>query len=565
MNIEKLNWSTPTAHEGRWFRTAPMPDDFWIDWKDDRNFLTKRGVVPYEDDGVWKVAIWTDEIRLPWEPFYSEKTNLPPLPTIETKLNDISLLEPQIPHVQHLARTLSIYDCEIDPSMTGGGKTVCSLFTAHNLGLTPVVLCPKAVIGSWKKWMLLVGIDGIVINYDQVKHNNFPCCKRTKKKRPAYMQFEWCIKKPEEHLIIFDEGHVLSGEETLNSCMASSLKRAGIKSLILSATLAEKVPNLKAVGYLMGLHNWNNWNEFCRRHGYAKQEQKVRKKMKAKHGGWFWKEFVAKTSWRYAFGDEMENETMEKLRVSIYPRMGSRLTMDKMGAYMPEVTIEPMKVDVKGVASVYAKMNEALSKLDSSKKRDQMKATKKIQDAIDKGLDPKGLGVNKMTLQLRAMQEIELLKVPVVLDMANKELQDGNSVIIICKQRATIDALNKELGGLMIHGDIQDRQKVCDQFQHDEETVICLQSASGGTGISLHDEKEGTNPRVVFIFPEFNARTVLQALGRGPRVGGRNPVRQYIVYDKSCPEEVKACKAIEKKIANMNAFNGATEADLKIL
>ena len=79
------------------------------------------------------------------------------------------LLVYQKPHVEKLMKALHKYNVEIDASDTGTGKTYCALYCAKLLGFKPLIICPKAVLTSWRRVARALDIEiEFITNYDQI-------------------------------------------------------------------------------------------------------------------------------------------------------------------------------------------------------------------------------------------------------------------------------------------------------------------------------------------------------------------------------------------------------------
>jgi hypothetical protein len=423
----------------------------------------------------------------------------------------------------------------LDTSDTGVGKTICALVAAWNLGLTPIVICPKSVIGSWQKWAKRTGILIHVTNYEQVVRDNFPFCRRTDTTRPSYMKFEWQLRQPEKCLVILDEAHRTKGMETLQGAILSSCKRAGVKALALSATLAETPLDLKNAAYCLGLHHWSNWSDWLHSTGCRTIKQKVQKKMFNRQTRQHWISKFTIDKWVFNGG----TKALDKLHKQIFPAMGSRLTLKDMEGYFPANHIIPRSANIDAkIGKIHKAMKKELAEL----------AAKERRDGKEEG--------SRLTILIRAQQKVELLKVPVAIEMARDFEADGNSVIFACQFTETIKAFKKALGGAEISGQINDKEAEIEKFHSGAEHFISVQSQSGGAGISLHDDEEGMRPRVSIILPIFDARQFKQLLGRAHRAEGKSTVRQYILLDENSDIDQKICKAIERKADNMAAFNG---------
>ena len=56
-------------------------------------------------------------------------------------------------HINKLCFAINRFNVGVDASDMGTGKTIMALLTAKELGLYPVVVCPKSVISTWKRWI----------------------------------------------------------------------------------------------------------------------------------------------------------------------------------------------------------------------------------------------------------------------------------------------------------------------------------------------------------------------------------------------------------------------------
>lgn len=159
----------------------------------------------------------------------------------------IKPLEYQIPAIEKHVHALKRYGSTLDASDTGTGKTYVSLFVAKALGYKPTVICPKAVIESWKSAAVGVGHALMEIkNYEKaIRHPMAP---------------------PE--MLIFDEVHRCSGLDTKNSKLLMRAKQHRIPTLMLSATPAESPLKMKAIGYSLDLfHDPRRFWPWMLKHG----------------------------------------------------------------------------------------------------------------------------------------------------------------------------------------------------------------------------------------------------------------------------------------------------------
>jgi SNF2 family DNA or RNA helicase len=244
---------------------------------------------------------------------------------------------------------------------------------------------------------------------------------------------------------------------------------------------------------------------------------------------------------------EFTKDSLVKLNTQIFPSKGHRISIKDLGDLFPETRILPETFTVseatqKTVNELYGIINNALSSL-------------KEKEVTDKG--------HHLTDLLRARQEIELLKIPVFVELAEDSLAENNSVVIIVNFTETLDVLSKRLNTkCVVHGSqtAQERENNIADFQSDKERIIILNIRSGGVGVSLHD-LNGNHSRVSLISPSWSAQDVVQAVGRVWRAGGKSHSIQKIVYCANTVEE-EICDTMKYKIDNINTINESAVSEV---
>lgn len=419
----------------------------------------------------------------------------------------ISLLPYQVPHAVVIETALRKHRVSIDVSQTGTGKTYVAAHIAANLGQPVVVICPKAVIPVWKRVLAAAGVTPLaVLNYELLVRGSSPVCeKKTKAK------FVWKI--PEDTLIIWDEAHRCQGN---NSLSAKAMRDAKMfNNLLLSATLAESPIQMRAMGYLTGLHNWDGWWWWARKTGCSKNPW----------GGLVFKKTTAL-------------EQMHKLHERLFPEYGGGIRIADLGDAFPETQITAEAYDLgsaKEMQEIYEEMQTKVSELLTSGN---------VNSA------------NILVEQLRARQAVELLKVAGISKMAEDLVAEGHSVVIFTNFVESLRGLQRALqtdcavcGGQKD----EDRQKNIEDFQADRQRIIIVNIQAGGVALSLHDEN-GNFPRVALVCPTFNAKDLRQALGRVHRAGGKTKSLQRIIFAEGTIETV-ACSAVQRKLDSLDALN----------
>lgn len=424
-------------------------------------------------------------------------------------------------HTKILINALKTNGCSVDASDTGTGKTHCSIIAAKNLGYNIVVMCPKSVIPTWERAGKLhkyinVKPDNIsnlkklnkrwisVTNYEQFKSDNSPFLKiKIVNKKPTYI---W--KFPKKTVLIVDECHRAKNHKTQNSKMLYAAHENKIPMMLLSATMIDRIPYMYSIGYLTGLFlsimQFKQWVKNRKIENPDKDPSKI---------------------------------CLEKLHDHIFPNRGSRMTIDQLGDKFPDNNIiyEPCQIgsDNKKIHQIYEKMVERVKKI----------------------MESKGDSTTILTLMLRARQNAELVKIPIIAQMVQDLLDEGKSIAVFLNFNDSIEhlALTLETDCIITGDNPEERQDLIDKFQSDKSRVIICNIKAGGVGISLHD-LNGKYPRVSIIVPSWSAIEVKQCLGRIARAGAKTKCIQKVLYCPNSIEETIVC-LIRKKMTNINMMN----------
>lgn len=405
----------------------------------------------------------------------------------------------------------------LNSSHTGTGKTLCAVEVARRLGVPTFVVCPKVVVPSWRRTFAEQGVEVVdVINYEKLRRGTTPYGGWVGK------DFIWRLAPGS--LVIWDEVHRAQGAYTQNARMVVGAKLCGLRSMALSATAAEDPTEMRALGYLLDLHNLRNFVSWAMAHGCQFDQ-------------WGKLEFTKSASASRAY--------LEKLHSEIYPSKGVKVTRDDLAEFFHDGVVinEPLDFGDDGaIAKIYREMEQELASL-----KEQSKDDKQGHEAC------------ALVEQLRARQKVELLKVPVILELIENAVSEGRSVAVFVNFEATIAALRERLGskcGLVVGGQSEEeRSKAVDAFQRNETPVILCNIAAGGLGVSLHDTI-GDRPRTALISPSFNAKELQQTLGRVDRAGAKSSWIQQILVASGTVEE-KIAHSITYKTRNMETLHKA--------
>lgn len=444
----------------------------------------------------------------------------------------------QLEIVEHHIKALNKYSVSLDASDMGVGKTYSALAAAIEMGLTPHVVTLKPVIPSWRAAANMLDTQWAsqelhTCNYEAVRGGKSiygTWVAPTGRKRTK--SFKWNLN-PTKDVIIFDEVHWCSGENTLNSKLLKSAVDSGCRVILLSGTVADQPKKLSAIGYALGLHDFQGfygWLKGCC--GYT--------------DGKFGLEWSCGLTWPFdpVTLDANRQIVMQNIHKQVFGTRGIRLSTSEIPDF-PESQITSVPVDFGTMATdklndIYAKMEAELLALYNKKAKDIPAA---------------------MTIITRARQEAELLKVPVMLEEADDAIQQGMSVVIFVNYNATIDAMLNQLGsrkaGVIRGGqnNVLERAQYVADFQADKLRLLIANEAAGGTGMSFHD-LHGRHPRLALISPNYNAVTLKQVARRVWRAGGKTKSIQKILFAANTVEE-KAQQAAASKCGNIDALNGA--------
>lgn len=415
----------------------------------------------------------------------------------------------------------------VNGSDPGLGKTLVAVEVMKRLG-NPATLavCPKSVLPGWTRTATAQGSEITPINYELLRTGRTPFGIWKGEK------FAW--SKAIEFLI-FDEVHRAKGLESKTSELVLSAKRQGIRTLAMSATVADSPVEMNALGFLLGLHD-----------GFG-----ARPTLKNPNPTTFYK-------WAKQFGcfsnpmtglpfgfygtDEEKRQHMVRLHHELFPKRGVRTRISDLPDF-PEMQITAelyATEDPARMSALYAEMKEALDILHS-------------RAAFDAGNNP-------MVELLRARQEAELLKVPVFVSLTQDALAQNLSVILFVNFRATLVELCRKLdtqcfidGTQTGESGARQRERNRLAFQNDEARLIVCNNAAGSEGIDLQD-LNGRYPRLELVSPPWSAKQVRQLVGRPRRAGAKSKSLARFIFVEGTPE-VQLHKKLASKLDCLDSLN----------
>ena len=235
-----------------------------------------------------------------------------------------------------------------------------------------------------------------------------------------------------------------------------------------------------------------------------------------------------------------DKRPMVRIHTMLYPDRASRMRIDVLGDLFPETQI---------TATPY--------NLDEKRKEQIERAYKNLADILQEIRDKKSTDKqNPLVYIMRAQQNIEALKIPLFVELANDYIYNKYSVVIFVNFTSSLEKLCELLHTeSKIYGEqtLEERNLIIDNFQKNKTNIIICNIKAGGIGISLHDI-EGNHPRVSLISPTWSSIDLIQALGRIHRAGGKSKSLQRIIYAAETVEDNIADK-IKLKLANINSIN----------
>lgn len=158
-----------------------------------------------------------------------------------------------------MAEALSRHGISVNSSPTGTGKTYMALTTAKRLNINPVIVCPKSVTPSWVQAAEQLNVKIAAIgNYESYTTSRKPPIGEWRVKGRI-----WTWNQPK--LLIFDEAARLRGITSQSSKLLRAAIKEKIPTVLLSATLAESPAQMRAIGYALGLceFEYSRWRAWC--------------------------------------------------------------------------------------------------------------------------------------------------------------------------------------------------------------------------------------------------------------------------------------------------------------
>lgn len=491
-------------------RSGAPTDQFWAAWRNGKETVKASGFSLGKGyrSGQWEVSQWDNTPAAPAKPLVS------PVPC-----NPAGLLAYQLAPVSVHVAAIRNFNASIDASDTGTGKTYTALAVCRELGVSPLVIAPKAVLPSWKKAAAHIGVTlAGCVNYELARTGNRPEIGTWQGKGKD----ERFVFASGVAFVIYDEAHRCKGTDTANAYLLRAAADQKIPAIALSATLAHNPLEMRAIGNLIGLSTWGGFWRWALRHGCIKNPW----------GG---------------FDFNGSRLVLESLHKQIFPAHGARIRVADLGDAFPETQIAAEAFNGNGMAG-------EIDRIDLEMHRELAELERRS------GSDKAEGRAAALVAMLRARQRAEFVKVPLFVELAQDAIQEGRSVAIFVCFRETLAAIVERLensgiacGQIRGEQSAEDRQAAIDAFQADKSRCICAMIQAGGVGVSLHD-LNGNFPRSAFISPTWSAVELRQTLGRVWRAGGKTKSIQRIVFVAESVEE-NVRRTVESKLARLDTLN----------
>lgn len=478
---------------------------FWYTWKKLSDHDRKKYVLKKENN-LFYLYKFVDENKQLFS--LSKKTP-------GYSLQNTSKLFPyQKKAVEYLTAAIIHNGSGVDGSDTGTGKTYTALAVCRELDLQPGVICKKSGIADWKQACKYMGIvPFFIVNWEYAKSGKLPYIYMYRDRFDGQPRFKYGI--PRRCILIFDECHVANNTGTINNRLYVS--SYGLKSISISATLADKPSRLAYLIYILGIMHPDTYRDWLRDRGAVDIRDGIE-----------------------SFSDM---EDMRELHKLIFPRYGYRMSINdpQVKAYFPTGIYNVKLVNIPNRSII--EQNKIYEKL--TRKIKELKGGKERQSKI-------------FTEQLRYRQLSEYLKIDSIIELTNDYIEQNKSVIIFVNFLDTLKELSRKLKtNSLIFGEQEkykiNRERVINDFQSDKTRIIISVMGAGGYSINLHDVT-GEYSRISLICPSWDAVQLFQTLGRTYRAASRSIPVMQLLYSAGTIEE-RVARRVQEKINNIRSLN----------
>lgn len=484
------------------------------------------------------------------------------------------LLPYQKSHYLNILTSIKKYSRALDASDTGTGKTFISIKLCKELKLIPWVICQKSIVSSWHQVLKSFGYN--TNEYNVITYEQLALYKALISNNSD--NYDWTFesndnfkgKLKSKYLFIYDEAHRCKNINTINSKIMLALAKYPVKILLLSATIIDKPLYFIPFGIVFGLYktyqeglDWMNItidrkasNPLISIHNLLFNEYASRMRIDDTIG-------IFKNNKILFDGIEMKNyyeieDKYEKINVVLElnkKKMKKKNREKKIILQNKKKKKEQLNNEPDNEYNVDNIIKDGFANSDDSNDSN---------DSDNSDTDDNGKSTTKRNSVQTLRQEIELLKVDTISELALRYLTQNKSVAIFVNFTKTLEELSSKLNTqCVICGSqtLKERTTSIDDFCSDKSRIIICNIQSGSAGISLHDT-HGKYPRVSIISPTWSAQNLIQVLGRIHRAMGKTDCLQQLIFCKGTIEE-SVGNIIRQKITNIRSFNDGNKITKK--
>lgn len=423
----------------------------------------------------------------------------------------------QAPLVEIAVQAMRKYRVFVSGFPTGAGKTVIALAAARALGGPWLVVAPKVSLTAWHRTAERMGCaDRLfgVINPEQIS-------------KPRGCEFytrdrKWTL--PQGTSVVWDEPHrSASGPKSVSTRALAELRAYARYVHPMTATLADSPLKLRAIGWLCGLHDYNDSSFYgwCRSHGCTDQEV----------GGF---SSPGRRALKFTTNARAAVEHMAAIRRELNGMFMAVRADDIPGFPTQTLDVKLIDLDKRDRDAVDAACREMSDRM-------QSRARSPLAELN------------------RERERIEFHMAETLADLAYAKSQGGVSAVCFFCYTEPRERFERKLEGYGVQvcricGGQKDeeRQAMMDAFQRNELHVASVQIKAGGASVSLHDELK-QRPRESFLIPAYEAADVKQALGRIRRCEGTHAVQHFVIAAGTIQERVAA--TLERKLLSIDTLN----------
>ena len=310
--------------------------------------------------------------------------------------------------------------------------------------------------------------------------------------------------------------------------MMVALKNNGYKILMISATAATIITEMRNFGYATQLHNGYNYYEFAKDHGAVFD----------RFGG------MTVTT---------DNTGMQRVHNKLFNvhKCAHKMNIKDFDTLFPDNQIIAESFDLEKsdnikMQGIYDTMHEEIAKLD--------------ERAAD-------YSSHIFAIIMKARRLSELCKVPVTTEWINYRYEAGISPVAFFNFSDSLEAVEQRLRKTydsslickIVGGQTEKaRETLLEEFAADKRRIALVNISAGNASISLHD-LHGNYPRESLICPSWSAIMTLQALGRIYRAKGKTKCVQKFLYASDIEERQRSKVAM--KIKNVTDLNDGVFTD----